>query len=208
LVAQNDIVLQFYLDPNQIALTRDANWLPVFSHEPTPGRIYSRTKKLRSVEFELEETLWMPMRLRLNMIDFLRCAGRAHPRIEAINGPGPELLPDDHVPCPFLIVPVLHMARWGLWTLRRAALKGEEMLLMADQGDLVFRVQGAELVEVQLRAEPIRSVVPPADLMTAWELFSEEVRTQFLAELPELVDHAEYGPWFREGLDYLRRQPI
>jgi hypothetical protein len=150
----------------------------------------------------------MPMRLRLNKIDFLHCSSRAHPRIEAIDGPGPEWIPNEQEPCPWQTIPVVVMARWGLWTLRRAAKKGKEMLLMGDQGDLDFRVQDSELVRVQLRATPISTFVRLADLMTEWESFSEEVRTQFLAVLPELAEHEEYGPWFREGLEYLRRQPL
>lgn len=87
---------------------------------------------------------------------------------------------------------------------------------MADQGAIVFRVQG-QLVEVSFRAwyespenyslDAIQAVVDYDELFTKWELFSEQVRTQFLEVLPELAENVQYGDWFRGGLDYLRRQP-
>jgi hypothetical protein len=105
------------------------------------------------------------------------------------------------------------------WALPAAAESGEQAMILGDNGDLVFRVEG-ENVEVQSwdggvpiepnqsGRKPLKATVAFADLVEVWEAFSDEVRTQFLAVLPELADNEEYGPWFREGLDYLRRQPL
>jgi hypothetical protein len=219
LVARNDILLQFYLDPEKIALTQDPNWDP----SPITGlhrdAFRPRTDKLHIVDLEWDYTLHMPTRFRLHETDLFVCTRRAHPRIEAIDGPGPSWLPAGHDPCPRKWCPVIALAVTGLWALRAAAEWDEQSMMMGDTGDLVFRVHGAD-VEVQSwqlyapnlpghsSRSPRQATVGYADLVDAWEVFSEEVRTQFLAALPELAEHEEYGPWFREGLDYLRRQPI
>jgi hypothetical protein len=209
------ILIQFYLGPERIALTYDPTW----NSSPVVGKRWgadrSRAEKLRNLNLFWDASLWMPMRLRLNGTDLLDCGGGAHRRIEVIDGPGPKRFPEGHDQCPRAWLPVIVAARGGWFALRNAALWGEEGLMLADQGALHFRVHDPE-VEVHYRlwyespenysTEAIGAIVSFADLVAAWEVFSQEVRTQFLAVLPELAEHEEYGPWFREGLEYLRRQ--
>ncbi|MFL5759123.1 MAG: hypothetical protein ACJ789_05255 [Thermomicrobiales bacterium] len=213
------IFLQFYLDPDTIALTHAENWEPslVVRHGGSPPR--SRLVKLALTDLEFDHTFWMPTRLRLGATELFVCSQRAHPRMEAFNGPGPSLLPEGHAACPWRWCPVIALAVNALeWALPQAVDWGEQSMMMGDNGDLVFRVDGTD-VAVEYwdvyapnlagpASRPARhATVGYADLLEAWEAFAEDVRTQFLAVLPELADNEEYGPWFREGLAYLRRQP-
>jgi hypothetical protein len=218
LAAQEDILLQFYLDSERFALTHDPSWDP-YPLRGQYGASRPRTEKLHTAALEWDDTLWMPTRFRLHETELFVCPGRAHPRIEALDGPGPSLLPEGHDPCPRAWVPVITLAVIGWKALRAAAEQGESRMMLAEAGYLVFRVHGGE-VEVQSwkshppinpeqsSRRPRQATVRFADLMTAWEVFSEEVRTQFLEVLPELAENEEFGTWFREGLPYLRRQPI
>jgi hypothetical protein len=220
LVFRNDILLQFYLDPERVARTHDPNWEPFATVRFRRDVSRLRKDKLRIVDLEFDNTLWMPTRLRLQETDLLVCTQRAHLRIEAFNGPGPSMLPHGHPPCPWRWCPVIAFAVNALWwALPAAAESGEQSMILGDNGDLVFRVEGPN-AEVQSwdggvpiepnqsGRKPLKATVALADLVEAWEAFSEEVRTQFLDVLPELVDNEEYGPWIREGLDYLRLHPL
>ena len=114
---------------------------------------------------------------------------------------------------------MITLAVIGWKALRAAAEWDEQSMMLAEAGYLVFRVHGSA-IEVQswkshppIRPDqstrrPRQATVNFAHLVEAWEAFSEEVRTQFLEVLPELAENEEYGPWFREGLPYLKRQPI
>lgn len=216
LVAQNGILLQFYLDPEKIAQTYDPSWNPSAATGKRWGVSRSRREKLLNLYLWFDDSLWMPMRLRLDGTDLFHCGGGPHRRIEAVHGPGAPRFEQGHDLCPWDRLPVIVAAKVGWFALRNALHEGESGFMMADQGAIVFRVQG-QLVEVSFRAwyespenyslDAIQAVVEYDELFTKWELFSEQVRTQFLEVLPELAENVQYGDWFRGGLDYLRRQP-
>jgi hypothetical protein len=215
----DNIFFQFHLDLGQIGLTHDPTW------NPYPGPLHrwdvsrSRAEKLRTLDPEWDDTLWMWTRFLIHETDLFVCPGRAHPRIEQLDDPASSWLPASHDPCPYAWVPVITFAADGFWALRAAAEWGEQSRMLGEQGDLVFRVNRAE-VEVQFwyggapinpektTRRPRQATVKFAQLVEAWESFSEEVRTQLLQVLPELRDHENYGPWFRDGLAYLSSQPL
>ncbi|MFL5759593.1 MAG: hypothetical protein ACJ789_07640 [Thermomicrobiales bacterium] len=151
----------------------------------------------------------MPVRLRLADVDLFQCQGHTHRRDPKIHGPGPDLLPEDHQRCPWQTVNVLELARRGPIALFHAARTGEGRVRVPYEGELSFRMMGDNVeVEFLVGVGPTKrsAVVLYEDLLQNWLAFSEDVRKQFLEALPDLADHEEFGPWFREGLPYLRRQ--
>jgi hypothetical protein len=211
-----EILIQFCMDPEIIEDTYYPSWNPSPVRRHLYGDFRLRTEKLHTIDLEWDYSLWMPTRLCLNGIDLFHCSGRAHKRLLEMDGPGPEWFPDDHEPCPSQLIPVVTMPFSVMWGLTRAAKWGEQQTMIANQGDFLFRDRGFQ-VEVQWWAggtpvdrkrtsrTPISTVVPYAHLVIAVENFSEDVRRKFLEQFPELAENEEYGQWFREGVEHLRK---
>jgi hypothetical protein len=143
--------------------------------------------------------------MSLDGSEYFRCDSRSHPRIVEVDGQGPPF-PDGHPPCPWRWTPVVGLATWGLLALKRTAKYGHGHYMVPYLGVLTFRTQNG-WVEVDWHEDLIgrrtTSIVLFPDLLEAWAAFSESVRNEFLARIPELAMHQDYGNWFAGGLDFL-----
>lgn len=143
------------------------------------------------MDLEWDDSLWMVARLRLNGSDLFLS------RVDSISKLGE-------------LVNVLKMARDCMTAPQQTARSNESAFRVPDQGGLTFRKHGEDVHVEYVHAigyEPRSAIVPFIDLYLAWEVCSEDVRTQFLDAIPELVGHRDYGGWLRDGLAHFGRRP-
>jgi hypothetical protein len=201
----NQILIAFHFDPETV----ERAVAPEKRTKAGPKRqAESRSERIRKLNLIWGDELWMPVRLRLAGADLFLCGGHTHRRNPELQGPGPDPIPEGHKPCPWETVNVLELARRGPIALIKADRVGEGGVMVPYQGELTFRKVGDTIeVEFLVGVGPTRrsAAVLFEDLLQNWLAFSEEVRTQFLGEVPELAEHKEFGRWFRDGLDYLRQ---
>lgn len=89
---------------------------------------------------------------------------------------------------------ILYMA-YALDTVRQ--LPRDRFALLQPPGmGLLLRMDGED-VEVQLVGAGRSSRAPYSDLLQAWQVFTEKVRTFLVEEFPELRDNPDVGAWFR-----------
>jgi hypothetical protein len=79
--------------------------------------------------FQIEcEHFYVPVRVRISGTDMLACNRQAHPRIEEAHGPGPDPdpFPSNHPPCPWMFVPLVHVAATGYLIVKQLRENGSD----------------------------------------------------------------------------------
>ena len=145
----------------------------------------------------------MPVRLNVAGVELFEQPVSDYYRTVLINEPGGHILrPIEQKialsPSPWLELPILHVAKYGLSAVREALQKGRATYHLPESGDrLHFERSGNDMVihsEVNGRV----SRVAHKDLLHGFEEFAFHVREVLNHEIPQLKNHSEWGGWFTQ----------
>jgi hypothetical protein len=137
---------------------------------------------------------YVPVRIQFGGQDLLACNRHAHPRIEDVHGPGPDPFPEGHPACPWMFLPLIHIASAGYLTVKDLPQHGRDEYHVPYGSTLSFDRDGQT---VRIRSDMTRALVA-----TEFELLKEQWRrfdraaAEFIGDAaPELWQHKDVNRW-------------
>jgi hypothetical protein len=143
------------------------------------------TKDAEELAYDFFE---MPVRIEIGGMDMLRCNQRSHDRIPGLPSPD-DTLAASHQPCPWVSLPIIHVATAGLFKLHEVNRypSASEYYIPYSKHLHFVRCMADVLVHSDLTERTARVLY--TDLVSDWQDFADRVRRYILEELPELAEH-------------------